>query len=60
MGYSAVDDVALLVGDSEPDFTQADDAKWLDQRINVVAQALRQLGTLMGLSLADEEEKTGY
>jgi hypothetical protein len=55
-----------LVADGEFDFTQGDDADWLDQRMNVVAQALRQLGTLMGLSLveiedrlADEEAKTG-
>jgi hypothetical protein len=57
MGYSAVDDVALLVADREFDFTQGDDADWLDQRMKVVAQALRQLGVLMGLTLEEIEDR---
>jgi hypothetical protein len=57
MGYSAVDDVALLVADGESDFTQGEDARWLDERMKVVAQALRQLGTLMGLSLEEIEDR---
>ena len=49
--------MALLVADGESDFTQGDDARWLDERMKVVAQALRQLGTLMRLTLAEIEDR---
>jgi hypothetical protein len=58
IAYNSLEDVSFLATDESRDFTQGDDAEFLDDTVvPVIYQGMREVGPLTGLKAAEVEQR---